>query len=60
MNIAPGKYNVTAALHVGETHMETCFNWQDHVTEFLVAGIRGRLFAGIVRLDSTISWDEVQ
>ena len=54
MNIAPGKYNVTAALHVGETHLENCYNWQDHVADFVVAGVRGPLFAGLTRLESSV------
>ena len=58
MNITPGKYNVTAALHVGETHMKTCYNWQDHITEFVVAGVKGQHFAGIARLESSIECSE--
>jgi lipopolysaccharide transport system ATP-binding protein len=59
MSIAPGKYNVTAALHVGETHMKKCYNWQDHATEFSVAGIKGQHFAGITRLDSTVAHEKI-
>ena len=58
MNIAPGKYNVTAALHVGESHLKTCYNWQDHVTEFVVAGIKGPFFVGIAKLESSIECKE--
>ncbi|MCL1941004.1 MAG: ABC transporter ATP-binding protein [Synergistaceae bacterium] len=59
MNIAPGKYNVTAALHVGESHLETCYNWQDRVTEFVVAGVKGQLFAGLARLESSVACNEI-
>ena len=58
MNIAPGKYNVTAALHVGETHLITCYNWQDHVTEFIVAGVKGPIFTGLARLESKVECKE--
>jgi len=60
MNIAPGKYNVTAALHVGESHLETCYNWQDNATEFVVAGIKGHLFAGLAKLESRIECGELK
>ena len=58
MNIAPGKYNVTAALHLYETHIQACYNWQDHVAEFVVAGLKGQRFAGLVRLESKIAYRE--
>jgi lipopolysaccharide transport system ATP-binding protein len=59
MNIAPGKYNITAALHVGESHLEACYNWQDHVAEFVVAGIKGHLFAGLAKLESKIDVEAI-
>ncbi|GHV55532.1 ABC transporter [Synergistales bacterium] len=58
MNIGPGKYSVTAALHMEESHASGCFNWRDGAADFTVAGVKGPLFAGAARLDVKISFDE--
>jgi lipopolysaccharide transport system ATP-binding protein len=58
MNIYPGKYSVTAALTVEESRDYKCFNWRNNMTDFIVAGMRGPLFAGTTRLETEISFDE--
>ncbi|UEM20682.1 ABC transporter ATP-binding protein [Skermanella mucosa] len=50
MDISPGKYTITAALHTRESHVDQCFHWHDRITTFEVAGIRGPVFAGMCRL----------
>ena len=51
-NKQPDKSNVTTALHVGEIHMETCYNWLNHVTEFVVAwGKEGDFALGDASID---------
>jgi lipopolysaccharide transport system ATP-binding protein len=50
MDIAPGKYTVTAALHTQENHTEQCYHWMDGAANFEVAGILGDLFSGLCRL----------
>ena len=55
MNIAPGKYTLTAALHADENHLETCYHWQDAAAAFEVAGIRGPLFSGLCRLQPALA-----
>ena len=50
MDLAPGIYTITAALHTEASHIECCYNWKDNVASFQVAGIRGVPFAGVVRL----------
>ena len=55
LNLGPGKYSVTAAVHTGETHVFSCYNWKDHAAEFEVAGVRGTLFTGIARLEPEIT-----
>lgn len=50
MDLAPGKYTVTIALHSQENHIENCYHWSDNLLGFEVAGIRGSLFSGVCRL----------
>lgn len=54
MNIGPGKYTVTAAVHTDDNHIESCYNWMDRAVDFEVAGINGPLFNGIARLKPEI------
>jgi len=51
MNIAPGKYTLTLALHLGPDHTQECLHWEDNILRFEVAGIRGAPFAGLCRLE---------
>ncbi|MBK1723516.1 ABC transporter ATP-binding protein [Thiocystis violacea] len=50
MDVAPGQYTLSAALHSEENHLDACYHWRDHAVTFEVAGIRGPLFAGVCRL----------
>ena len=54
MNIAPGKYTVTAALHAERNHLESCYHWCDNLLRFEVAGIKGQGFSGLCRLPCTV------
>ncbi len=55
MNIGPGKYTVTAAIHTDDNHIDSCFNWMDRAIDFEVAGIMGSLFNGVAYLKPSIS-----
>nr|WP_282099127.1 ABC transporter ATP-binding protein [Thauera aromatica] len=50
IDIAPGKYTLTAALHAEHDHLDTCYHWKDVAANFEVAGVRGAPFAGVCRL----------
>ncbi|MBF0103264.1 MAG: ABC transporter ATP-binding protein [Desulfobacterales bacterium] len=50
MNIGPGKYTLTVALHSQETHVERCYVWSSQVMNFEVAGNRGASFIGVCKL----------
>ncbi|GAB4405065.1 MAG: ABC transporter ATP-binding protein [Rhodoferax sp.] len=50
MDVAPGKYTLTAALHTQEHHGERCYHWCDAVAALEVAGVVGPLFTGVCRL----------
>lgn len=54
IDLAPGKYTVTAALHTQENHVEKCYHWIDSAANFEVAGVLGPLFTGLCRLRPTI------
>lgn len=55
MNISPGKYSLTAALHLGKSHLDHCIHWIDKFIDFEVAGIYGNVFTGVCRLKPEIS-----
>jgi len=50
LNLAPGKYTVTVAIHKGQVHSEGCYHWADNITQFQVAGYKKKLFTGLVYL----------
>lgn len=54
INLAPGRYTLTAALHDKENHLTHCYHWCDNLLEFEVAGYIGPLFVGICRLEPSV------
>jgi len=59
MNISPGKYTITIALHSQDNHLTDCYHWIDNMIKFQVAGIIGDSFAGICRLPTQIEFKQV-
>lgn len=57
LNLGPGKYTLTAALHSQEHHLEACYHWADALLSFEVAGFRGARFVGLAGLDARFSVD---
>ncbi len=55
MNIGPGVYSLTAALHRDEHHLETCYHWVDNLAALEVAGYAGPRFQGLCRLEPTFT-----
>ncbi|NEX17208.1 MAG: ABC transporter ATP-binding protein [Halochromatium sp.] len=55
MNLAPGKYTLTAAAHSAHNHLQDCYHWCDNLIRFEVAGIQGPFFYGIARLEPSIT-----
>jgi hypothetical protein len=45
-----GQYTLTAALHLGSSHLSGCFHWRDEVARFEVVGNIGYHFEGIAKL----------
>jgi len=56
LNIGPGKYSITAAVHNEDTHLSHCSHWFDGACDFEVAGNIGKVFAGICRLEPIINF----
>lgn len=59
LNIGIGKYSITAAVHSKDTHIENCSHWIDNACSFEIAGIKGKNFIGICRLDPKIDFKKV-
>ncbi len=54
MNLGPGQYTLTAALHSEHNHLQDCYHWCDNLLRFDVAGVRGPLFYGVARLEPQV------
>lgn len=59
MDLAPGKYTLTAALHTQDNHIEQCYHWMDAAASFEVAGVMGPMFSGLCRLRPHIEFGPV-
>jgi len=55
INIAPGKYTVTVALHSGKDHLQDCYHWCDNLIRFEVAGTLVPFFSGVTYLPTIVS-----
>ena len=58
MQISPGKYTITIALHSEANHMENCYHWVDNMIRFEVAGFKKNQFSGVCNLDSGLTIDD--
>lgn len=54
MNLGPGMYSITAALHSGPTHTETCYDWVERAEMFQTLPSPLDSFIGVARLDVKI------
>ena len=54
MNIGVGKYTLSTALALGETHLDGCLHWKDFAQNFEIAGVKGNPFIGLVKLDPSV------
>lgn len=50
LDLAPGRYTVTVAVHTDTSHIEDCQHWLDSLVEFEVVGFRNKPFSGLARL----------
>ncbi len=59
LNLGIGKYSLTSALAIGDTHLDNCLHWLDNAYDFEVAGILGKQFIGLAKLDALVDKFEV-
>ena len=55
MNLGDGLYTLTAAVHEGETHTQTCYDWVDQALAFQVLPNPMERFTGLCRLEPRIA-----
>jgi lipopolysaccharide transport system ATP-binding protein len=60
MDIGPGKYTVTAALHSNDTHVDDCFHWADNIASFEIAGNVAKNYLGLCKLYPEITVSTVR
>lgn len=56
MDLGPGAYTVTVALHTGLTHEIRCFEWRERAAAFEVIA-DGIAFSGVARLQPSLTWE---
>jgi len=54
MNLGDGVYSVTAAIHEGPTHTETCYDWVERAATFQVLPSPTDRFTGVCRLETEL------
>jgi lipopolysaccharide transport system ATP-binding protein len=60
MNLGPGAYSLTVALHRDNNHLETCYHWCDNLGAFEIAGFHGPRFQGLCRLEPVFSVERAE
>jgi lipopolysaccharide transport system ATP-binding protein len=55
MDLSPGAYTLTVAVHSDTTHLENCQHWWDDALTFEVSGFARQKFSGLCHLPTQIS-----
>ena len=56
LNLGPGQYSLTIAVHTGPTHLENNMDWWDNLLAFQVVPGDGSLFIGVAALQVSGQW----
>lgn len=56
LNLGPGTYSITLAVHSGAVHTEESYDWIDHAVVFDVLPQTGKHFVGTAALPCQIEW----
>ncbi len=59
IDLAPGRYWITGALHPGTDHLNACYHWVEKLAEFEVAGNYGVHFEGAYKLYPAWSFENL-
>ncbi len=54
-NLGPGKYTLTVAVHMDDTHVNDCLHWIDRAVAFDVVHAGDYFFVGLVRLEPELT-----
>jgi lipopolysaccharide transport system ATP-binding protein len=57
LNLGPGKYTLTAAVHTGAMHTDECYHWIDMIKSFEVVTGNDFLFVGLSKLKPSVRID---
>jgi lipopolysaccharide transport system ATP-binding protein len=60
IDLAPGVYTLTTAVHTDTTHIHDCQHWWDNALEFEVVGFKKAPFSGIVGLACQATFTKTQ
>ena len=55
LNIGPGRYTLTVAVHKDENHISESYHWCDSMINFEVAGSKDYMFTGLAKLDAKLA-----
>lgn len=50
LDLAPGHYSITLAVHTDITHHDDCQHWWDNALSFEIVGYAGQFFVGLVQI----------
>lgn len=59
LNIGPGKYTLTSAVHRDDTHVNEGYHWCDNIIDFEVTGSKDYRFIGLSKLDVVIDMKNI-
>jgi len=59
LNLSPGKYTLTVALHRGMDHSQECYHWIDNAFSFEVSGFKKDQFVGVCYLPTEFTYQRI-
>lgn len=60
MNLGPGEYTLTAAIHTLDIHLHECFDWADRLLTFKVISSGDFGFIGVAKLYPQVAWEKAE
>ena len=60
MELGPGHYTLTLAIHTLDKHLDECFDWADRLLSFSVISSSDFTFIGVAKLHPLVMWEKVQ
>jgi lipopolysaccharide transport system ATP-binding protein len=60
MELGPGDYTLTLAIHTLDKHLDECFDWADRLLSFSVIPSSDFTFIGVAKLHPLVVWEKAQ